>query len=300
MKEKDPLVSIVVITYNSSKYVLETLESAKAQTYDNIELIISDDGSTDETIEICKDWLDKNRERFKYSKLITVQINTGIPANCNRGVSASSGEWIKTIAGDDMIHKDCIENYLRFILQETNNTHFIYSNVIKIDSKSEIVKEHTENYEEFNVSFSNLSPEKQFNFLVNEHNKVWAATWMFSKILYNKVGGFNEKYRCFEDRPFLIEATRLGYKLNFLSTTGSYYRIHNDNLQKTNLILSCYQESKLRYTINELSYYISKSNLKKAKYTLYAKTFLKNKLNNKKTSFVIIMLSFLKKFRKVF
>ncbi len=57
----NPLVSIIVITYNSSKYVLETLESAKAQTYQNIELIVSDDGSTDNTIEICKIWIEKTR-----------------------------------------------------------------------------------------------------------------------------------------------------------------------------------------------------------------------------------------------
>lgn len=50
---KNPLFSIIVITYNSSVFVLETLESAKNQAYQNIELIISDDGSTDETVAIC-------------------------------------------------------------------------------------------------------------------------------------------------------------------------------------------------------------------------------------------------------
>ena len=51
-----PLVSIVVITYNSAEYVLETLESAKAQTYQNIELIVSDDCSADNTVETCSRW----------------------------------------------------------------------------------------------------------------------------------------------------------------------------------------------------------------------------------------------------
>lgn len=54
---KNPLVSVIVITYNSSKYVLETLNSVAAQTYDNIELIISDDCSVDNTVEICRNWL---------------------------------------------------------------------------------------------------------------------------------------------------------------------------------------------------------------------------------------------------
>src|SRR5690606_22852216 len=97
---ENPLVSIIVITYNSSKYVLETLESARAQTYQNIELIISDDGSKDATVQICRDWLKENSDRFVHSQLLTVEHNTGIPANCNRGVKASKGEWIKLIAGD--------------------------------------------------------------------------------------------------------------------------------------------------------------------------------------------------------
>ena len=62
-KNNNPLVSIIVITYNSAKFVLETLESAKAQTYQNIELIISDDGSTDNTVQICREWLKNNEEQ---------------------------------------------------------------------------------------------------------------------------------------------------------------------------------------------------------------------------------------------
>ena len=81
-----PLVSIIVITYNSSKYVLETLESAYNQTYQNIELIISDDCSTDDTVEVCKKWVDEHKDRFVRSEIITTPVNTGIPVNCNRGL----------------------------------------------------------------------------------------------------------------------------------------------------------------------------------------------------------------------
>ena len=56
--EQDILVSVVVITYNSEKYILETLESIKTQSYKNLELIISDDCSKDDTVMICRDWLD--------------------------------------------------------------------------------------------------------------------------------------------------------------------------------------------------------------------------------------------------
>lgn len=102
-QSENPLVSIIVITYNSAKYVLETLESAKAQTYQNIELIITDDASQDDTVEICKEWLKENKELFVKTELVTVQKNTGISPNCNRGLKLSNGKWLKFIAGDEVI-----------------------------------------------------------------------------------------------------------------------------------------------------------------------------------------------------
>ena len=65
MNRFNPLVSAVIITYNSAKYVIETLDSIKAQTYQNIELIVSDDCSTDETTTLVKEWLEKNGNRFE-------------------------------------------------------------------------------------------------------------------------------------------------------------------------------------------------------------------------------------------
>ena len=116
-----PLVSVIVITYNSSNYVLETLESAKAQTYKNIELIISDDGSTDTTVGICKNWINQNKERFVAVKCITTGNNTGIAPNCNRGLKEAKGEWLKFIAGDDILMDSCIERNMDFV---QNSPHF--------------------------------------------------------------------------------------------------------------------------------------------------------------------------------
>ncbi|GAB1452027.1 hypothetical protein MASR2M47_20830 [Draconibacterium sp.] len=109
MQNQNPLVSIVVITYNSSKFILDTLESAKEQTYQNLELIITDDCSTDNTIEICQNWIEKNSYRFVNTELITVEKNTGTAPNANRGLKVSKGEWIKFIAGDDFLLTNCID-----------------------------------------------------------------------------------------------------------------------------------------------------------------------------------------------
>ena len=69
-----PLVSVAVIAYNSAEYILETLESIKAQTYDKIELIVSDDCSLDGTVEICHKWIDANKSRFVDICIVVVEV----------------------------------------------------------------------------------------------------------------------------------------------------------------------------------------------------------------------------------
>jgi len=114
MTEHNPLVSIIVITFNSAKYVLETLESARSQTYQNLELIVSDDCSTDNTVEICRKWIDENKARFVRTELVTVKKNTGIPANFNRGLRLANGYWLKPIAGDDVLIDDAVNNIITY------------------------------------------------------------------------------------------------------------------------------------------------------------------------------------------
>lgn len=116
MNMRQPLVSINITTYNSSKFIIETLESAKMQTYQNIELIVSDDSSVDNTVELCKKWIEKNKERFVRCKVITVEKNTGIAANCNRAMNASNGEWIKELAGDDIFLPNCVEDNINYVM----------------------------------------------------------------------------------------------------------------------------------------------------------------------------------------
>ena len=93
-----PLVSICVITYNSSKTVLSTLESIKAQSYSNIELVISDDCSPDNTVEIVQQWLEENKSWFIRTELITVEKNTGVTGNVNRSCKNTQGKYVKPIA----------------------------------------------------------------------------------------------------------------------------------------------------------------------------------------------------------
>lgn len=115
MEKNEPLVSVNVLMYNSSKYILETLESIKAQTYQNIELIMSDDKSTDNTVQICEKWIEKNKDRFASYQILVPDHNTGQSGNYNRAFRAATGEWIKEIDGDDLLLPNCLTDLVEYV-----------------------------------------------------------------------------------------------------------------------------------------------------------------------------------------
>jgi len=224
MKQEQPLISIAVITYNSSKYVLETLESAKSQTYQNIELIISDDCSTDETVNICKHWIEKNRSRFVRVELITADQNTGIAANCNRALRLMNGEWIKIIAGDDILFSRAIESHVEFVLRKEREGAAI------VVSSVQFFKDTIENklYVWPKFKFSNNLREQLRRQLVGSFIPA-AGVFINRKILVNKFGGFNEKYPMFEDDPLWILFLTNGYRFHFNDEVLTGYRVHDDS-----------------------------------------------------------------------
>ncbi len=228
MKEENPLVSIIVITCNSAKYVLETLESAKAQTYQNIELIVSDDCSTDTTVELCLDWIEENKVRFARTNLIQVKKNTGIPSNCNRGVKAAQGEWIKLIAGDDVLLDTAIFDYLDFVVERPDvKLLFAFSNRYKEAFKeSNFIKKFPPAVPTLFTGES-ISAKNQFLMLLN-NNTVNAPTVFLVKKIIDEVGGFDKRFRLIEDHPMWLKLTKAGYKFHFLPKITVNHRFHNN------------------------------------------------------------------------
>ena len=95
MDASKPLVSVFIVTYNSSDYIIEALDSVRNQTYPNIELVVSDDCSTDNTVPLVKDWMKSYGSCFSRTEIVVAPKNQGIPSNYNRAVNACHGEWLK-------------------------------------------------------------------------------------------------------------------------------------------------------------------------------------------------------------
>lgn len=245
-----PLVSVVVITYLSEKYILETLESIKAQNYQNIELIISDDGSHDSTVLLCKQWIADNKTRFFTTEIITVPVNTGIPSNVNRGVKASQGEWIKYIAGDDILLPDCISSNLNFALD--NNISFLFSKPVYIDDDSEIIED-TSKLQKYNDNdeFYNLNAKQQFLSLLYKRYPMSPPTCFLKKYDLDKIGWFSEEFLN-EDFPLYLKVTKAGYKLYFMNKETVLYRKHATSISsiyQNEQAITIWEKTRLEKTI---------------------------------------------------
>jgi len=226
-REDNLLVSIIVITYNSAKYVLETLESAKVQTYQNIELIVSDDCSMDDTVEICKQWIEANKERFVRVELITVPENTGIPGNCNRGVNIAQGEWVKLIAGDDLLFSSCIEKNMKEV---DENSTILLSEVIDFIDKKELNLFKSPVCSNINPMFKNLkSAHFQFLYFLKGFYIPGSAIFIRRNKLI-EVGGYDEKYTLVEDRPLFLKFTYNDLLIKCIIPVTIAHRIHSTSI----------------------------------------------------------------------
>ena len=226
----ESLVSIIVLTYNSAAFVRETLESVKSQSYRNIELIITDDHSKDDTVEICTSWLSDNKNRFTRVELLISEKNTGIPANCNRGVAASGGEWVKLIAGDDILEPDMLLKLFHHI-KGNKDISLLWTNIGTFyDAKEGRIVRIPDGISALGINQEGVTCEQQFQVLLRS-NPVFAGGLIIKREVFGKTGRFDERYPSFEDRPFLHRALLNGYKLHYLDIVGAYYRKHQDSVQ---------------------------------------------------------------------
>lgn len=223
---KNPLVSVVIITYNSGKTVIETLESIKKQTYKNIELIVSDDCSKDDTVNICKEWIEHNNSFFTNAKIIESFNNTGIAPNLNRGIKQSKGEWIKILAGDDMLTTDSISKFVEFIQQ--NDCQICVSDLNLFSEKHCDLKQTRLIYDQY-YQYLKEDLKKQLNRIYKEYT-IPGPGFFFSRKLYNLIQGFDEKYPFCEEWPFAYKILKKGFRFYPCPLKLVNYRISDSSL----------------------------------------------------------------------
>ena len=224
------MVTVAVATFFSADFVLETLESIYHQTYQDISLIISDDCSTDDTVAVVNKWvaLERVKNRFDSIQVLTVPKNTGVSANCNRCIAASTSDWVKFIAADDILLPNCIADNITFVT-DNPNANVVFSQVKMYQDTFE-----EKNYLETtpldypnNLMHESLSAKGQYQLLLVSDRIHYTPSLFLNKQAILKVGGYDESCRLVEDYPMWLKLTGSGERLYYFHKITIGYRIHS-------------------------------------------------------------------------
>lgn len=230
------LISVIAVTYNSSGFIIENLDSIYNQTWSDIELIITDDNSTDHTVELCREWLEEKGDRFIRTELSLSEVNTGVSGNANRGLRVATGKWVKFIGGDDALLPDSLTDNLDFItnhpevrvlFSRVNNYNEIFTpeNYLRTSPQGEIMED--------SILASDRSAESQYRMLLlSDRIHFTPSVFLHRKTLVS-VGGFDERFKYQEDYPLWLNLTRNGHKLSFMDKVTVNYRCHSQAINNT-------------------------------------------------------------------
>lgn len=225
--ENLPIVTISVTTYNSSKFVLETLNSIKTQTYPNLILQISDDCSKDKTINVCRKWIEENKERFIKCKIIIPEHNTGVSANCNRAWDNCETKYYKGIAGDDLLLPNCIEDNMKY-MKEHPDAIIVFSRArtFRVIWGIKCEQGYSHDY-----SFFKKSQEEQYKALIEVGNVVPASSVFLDveKVREREIR-HDERIPLLEDYPKWIQMLRKGVHFHYLNVDTARYRLNDNSL----------------------------------------------------------------------
>lgn len=219
------LVSIIIATYNRGSLIAETIDSVLAQTYENWECIIVDDGSSDNTEEVVKKY--STDPRIQFFKRPEEKIK-GPNSSRNYGIQKSSGEFIMSLDSDDWILPNYLQKKIE-VLKSRLDVDGVLSKTIMVNNEKELIKE------EHRTRLTNNLLEDFISLKVSwyMHDILWRKDFLKDKVLYN------ENLLKMLDRDFHIRRLIEEPNLFLVDEYLALYRIHeNSNSSNSNCIVA--------------------------------------------------------------
>lgn len=248
------MVSVVVVTYNSSKFVIDTLESVYSQDFEDIELIVSDDCSKDNTIELCREWIREKGERFRSAQVISTPHNKGICGNYNHALKHVKGEWIKFIAGDDMLLPNCISSLVEYTHKHSNKI-FFGSLIPFSDEDGSIHRKATRSIGQ--SCYISQDPNIQLEHMLDVIDYVAEGPTIFVEAAsLRQLGGMDERFPMCEDFPVAMKFALNGLPIGFVTEPLVLYReyeqsVAHSNTRFRNMITMAARDSKMKLALRD-------------------------------------------------
>lgn len=223
----EELVSVIVPMYNSEKYIYETIKSVIIQTYDNIEIVIVDDGSSDKSAEVVRNIIKEyNHKNIKYY----YQQNSGVSVARNNGIKKSNGKYIAFIDSDDLWIETKIERQIE--MMKKSEMKVCYCGYINFIENRNVIQKIKMNFIKGKILFD----------VLKDKTGGWTGTWVITRqfILDNEIW-FTEKCDWGEDTEFYIKICALT-EVCCVNDYLALYRIREDSLTTSKSYLKKIEE----------------------------------------------------------
>ena len=237
MEKTKKLVSICIPTYNGEKYIKEAINSALNQTYENIEIIISDDNSGDNTLKIIEDIKQKTNIPFYVYHHEPGEIGE----NWNNCVRQANGEYIKFLFQDDIIYETCIEELISPFLKHKNVGLSFCKRDFNVENNNENTNQWIDKFKDLHTGWSSIKNIQKGRYLLKDknllsqpRNKVGEPTAvLLKKDVFNKVGYFRTDLKQSLDYEYWYRVFTK-YDVAFVDKKLISFRLHNEQATAKN------------------------------------------------------------------
>lgn len=230
MRKSQSLVSIIIPTFNHGAYLKETIQSVLSQTYQNFEIIITDDFSTDKTIDIISGFKDQRIKLFKFNK------NNGISAALNNGIIQSKGEYLAILGSDDIFCKTKLAKQIDF-LENNPSTGAVFTLANLINENGKPYRDVGAQYTSFSKQ-RNMTRYEWLNYFFMQNNVLCASSVVIQKKIQEEVGLYDERLLqlqdldmwirlCMKNDIYLMQEKLTKYRVRQNNRNISSYTIEN-------------------------------------------------------------------------
>lgn len=219
-----PTISICIPAYHAHAFLKETLDSIAAQTYDDWELIVVEDGSDDGTGEIVATFDDTVPQLVTY---LRHDINRGLSETRNTAFQTARGDWLALIDADDTWEPDHLSGLIA--KQRVSGADFVWSTSRVFDSDSG------------QTLYVRDAPdgcvERIGERIFRGELVIQPSSVLFNRSIISKIGGFNAEYPICNDKEYWLRAARVGATFAGVSMTTCHYRKHADAMSNKSVEL---------------------------------------------------------------
>lgn len=221
---QNDLFSVIILHYNQPKYILKAIDSVLCQNYANIELIITDDASSEIDEEKIKNHIEKNKkENIKNISYVFNSENLGTVKTVNKAVKKCQGKYILFFAADDLLFdENVVSNYAKAFSKSEDDVYMISSQCHMMDIKMKKELQIFVDKEE-SIAFNKMTAKEQYKLFCSKCFLAMGSTAMRAD-MFQKYGYFSENYKYVEDWSYFLHLTRLGGLIKYFDFDGLLHR----------------------------------------------------------------------------